>query len=334
MRAFARIAVIAALSPLALHAQGGQVVGQNGVVVAGASGNWVPSVIAATAEVNTTNPCGLAASGVCSNGFGGVGAGSLHLAVDGAGNPAAGYPGWAFYYLWAANQASSFGKLNQLSALSFDWFRTDIPGWNDAPGTMSVLNGQPINPVDWRYKTPVMRLQLRERRDGQEDRLSELVWEGYYNKSRLGSNSNVDDNWTPTNTWVAQSSMQDDNFWYIRPPANVAGAGVQTSASCNDQLSFWSGGVQSGNTNGLFGSTGCLFGADVDVIGIAVGLGSQWPLPYDGFVDNVRMGFGTEPLAVNANFDVVPEPSTYVLMGSGLLALGVLSRRRRGSANV
>ncbi|MDQ8160682.1 MAG: PEP-CTERM sorting domain-containing protein [Gemmatimonadota bacterium] len=320
------VACVAALLPLALSAQGGQVVGANGVVLAGAPVNWTPNVIAATAEVTAAKPCGLAVSGACSSGFGNVGAGSLHLNVDGAGNTASGYPGWAFYYLMA-QQNSSFGKLSELSALSFDWFRSATEGWDAAPGSSGTAD-QPINPIDWRYKTPVVRVQLRETR-GAEVRLSELVWEGYYNKARLGENANPDDNWTPVEQWVAQTGMQNDNFWYIRPPSQAPASVSTPSATCNDALSFWSGGVQSGNTGGLFGETGCLFGADVDVIGIAVGLGSQWPLEYDAYVDNVRMGFNSDALAVDANFDVVPEPSSWLLMGAGLAALGLSALRRR-----
>ena len=68
--------------------------------------------------------------------------------------------------------------------------------------------------------------------------------------------------------------------------------------------------------------------------GVAVGIGCRWPHAYEGFVDNVRLGFeGQNTLAVNTNFDVttVPEPSTTALLAVGMFALGFAARRRAGN---
>ncbi len=313
MKAF-NILLATILFPAALAAQG-QVVSNGGTVVQGGGNNWTPSIQGSgTAAVTTDLPCGTAASGACSGGFGNVGNGSLRLGVTGIGSTSTGYQDWAFYYQNAA-QGQSFGNLRQLSSLSFDWFRTGIDGWGAAGGT----------PADWRFKTPVVRLQLAETRGGQTI-FSEIIWEGYYNQNALAAHGAPNGD-TPVNTWVAQTNMQNDAYWYI---GNIGqNPGYSASGSCNAQLSFWQGGVTAANANSLFSENGCLFGADVNVIGIAVGVGSQWPLPWDGAVDNVRMSFsGTQ--VINANFDVttVPEPSTYLLMGAGLLALGVASRSR------
>jgi hypothetical protein len=168
------------LTPLALRAQGGQVVMQNGVVVTGNSTAWTPSINPTDgfAQVTHDKPCGLAASGACSGGYGGVGAGSLKLSLQGVpmfdnAGKIIGYPGWAFY-TQTSSAVGGYGSLSKLSELSFDWYRTGLQGWNDAPGTISNSNGQAINPVDWRYKTPVVRLALRETR-GSVVTFTELV---------------------------------------------------------------------------------------------------------------------------------------------------------------
>lgn len=329
--------------PGVLFAQGGQVVGPNGISSQGNPTNWqVSQQAGAYAQVTTTYQCGTALSGPCSGGYANVGDGALELSVTGNGNINTGYPDWAFYYLYAGGTAEntingnhSFGNLAELSSLSFDWFRKGLPGWDAPVGSVQDIDGKPITPADWAYKTPVVRLQLREYRDGFDDVLSELVWEGYYNQCSLGISSNCADNKTPVDQWVSQTGMQNDAFWYVRPPAVGGTAGYTQNGSCSANMSFWEGGVDASNPGSLFGDTGCLFGARVDVIGIAVGVGSQWPLPWEGAVDNVRMGFdGQNELAVNTNFDFVrqvPEPSAWLLVVTGAVAMAVVARRRRSS---
>jgi hypothetical protein len=309
MRAFRVLPILAVLLPVIAHAQAGQVVGPNGVVQTGNPTNWIPDVQSgATAQVTTTNP---------RTGFGGYGTGSLQLSVTGRPANNGQYPDWGFYYRYAQT-SNGFGSLANLNRLSFDWFRT---------GNANSMSTTPS--VDWPYKTPVMRLVLEDKNQNR----SELIWEGYFNR---GAGEALNGGTTPLNQWVTTSDMQRGNFWFNRPPTAPGGNNIFVGTDCeNNNFTFWQGGIPGSAINQLLGTGGCLATAEARIIGIAVGVGSQWPLPYEGFVDNVRMGFaGDRDLALDANFDfipgtTVPEPSTYALMAVGLLALAAASRKRK-----
>ena len=306
MRTVRSLAAIAAILPLSLQAQAGQVVGINGTSTLGNTTNWNPDIQAgAFAQVTTTR---------ARVGFGGYGSGSLELNATGAIAPNGQYPDWGFYYRYA-NTPGGFGTLASLSHLSFDWYRESVAGWNTTTPSL-----------DWSYKTPVMRLVIQDKNDA----ISELIWEGYYNR---GGGEALNGSATPVDQWVTTNNMQNGNFWFNRPPTVSTADNIFVGANCENNLfTFWQGGIPGTALQQLLGQGGCLETAEAKIIGIAVGVGSQWPLPYHGFVDNVRMGFGpNQTLALNANFDfvsTVPEPSTYALMGAGLLALGFVARRR------
>jgi hypothetical protein len=69
------------------------------------------------------------------------------------------------------------------------------------------------------------------------------------------------------------------------------------------------------------------------VIGLSTGVGSGWNGDFIGAVDNISYTTaGTAAVSFNFETAVVPEPSTYALLGSGLLALGGIAARRRRSA--
>ncbi len=320
-----QLLVLLAVTPLALAAQQ-NVIGPNGVRTPSPgdqAGNWVPDQqFGAQIGVTTSNP---------REGFNGYASGSLEMSVDGLGSAAAAsYPAWGFYYRY-----NDFGLLRELSALSFDWFRSSMPGQDlSTVPTTDLEGGSTGDPViDWQYKTPVIRLLLG---DANGASLGELIWEGYYNQGQLNNAP------TPLDQWVTTSNLQADNFWYSIPPSNQGDSFMVGCAP--ETFNFWQGGAQGSAINQLLGSD-CLSPFDVHIIGLGVGVGNNWPLPWHGFVDNVRMGFGQDGLscqpgleygncALDANFDftsTVPEPSAWLLLLTGMLgilATGKLQRRR------
>jgi hypothetical protein len=94
-------------------------------------------------------------------------------------------------------------------------------------------------------------------------------------------------------------------------------------------MPVWGGGIQSLSINQIIECYG-----DKQVIGVGVGIGSQWPYKYSGFVDNVIVESNGQQV-INTNFDrlpnatVVPEPATYMMMLVGLVGVGFMSRRKK-----
>jgi hypothetical protein len=250
-----------------------------GEVVDNTTTLWTRDVqSAASIEVTTNNP---------RLGFANLGNGSLEMSTTGNLND------WAFFRR-DAQPLEQWGTLKELTTLSFDWFRPDIP------------NAMSTDIIDWPYKSPVFRVGFV---DG-----SEMVWENYFNTSTT--------NVTPLNQWIV-SDILSDVFWYRNDDAY----GIITGGPCEvGPMKTWEGIAKPFTINELINCFG-----NNTISSVSVGVGSQWPYAYRGYVDNVRVGFNGNT-TVNANFDFpitpVPEPRNVYLFLSGLAAILWSIRRR------
>jgi hypothetical protein len=210
---------------------------------------------------------------------------------------------WAFYSRYAGDiNTDSWGKLSDIDALSFDWFREDI-GITDTYGS------------PWLAQTPVIRLLIRDVNSTYGSTIySELVWEKFYTDPTPSSN----------NVWVEQN-MIGENFW-----RHVFNEGY-TIENDGTNLNDFTGYALMSNTltQWTTASVDLPYSLDAVIYGLSVGVGSYWPTDYKGYADNIFLSFKGTGSVIDDNFEIpaVPEPATILLLGSGLVALAV--RRKR-----
>ena len=123
-------------------------------------------------------------------------------------------------------------------------------------------------------------------------------------------------NTVPTDQWVSDNVI-GANLWEV-----YFGHGNFDTAGNFQPLSVW------GSAGGFTPSGGGLhLDANSVIFGLNAGIGSGWGT-YVGTVDNITIGFnGNDP--TTTNFEVTPEPSTWVMAATALVGLGTFARSRR-----
>jgi hypothetical protein len=153
------------------------------------------------------------------------------------------------------------------------------------------------------YLHPVLRLGILRVNSDNSINLGYLIFERVYNV--VGA--------APTNSW------QSDN---------IIGSNYKLWATAS--LGFGDPNVNINNvlkTIPDWVSAASAANATLFVISVNAGIGSGWTGSFTGAVDNITFGFNGA--YTTYNFEVVPEPASMVALGSGLIGLLGLRRRKR-----
>jgi len=183
------------------------------------------------------------------------------------------------------NPNSILGTLNQLTHLSYEWYR-------DSSSTTTA------------YLHPVLRLGILRVNQDNTFALGYLIFERVYNGFSGAA---------PTNSWQSDDIVSNNYGLWATASLGFGDPNVNFSQVFKT-LSGWVSAANAAN-------------ATLYVISVNAGIGSGWNGTFTGAVDNITFGFSGNYKTYN--FEVVPEPASMVALGSGLIGLLGLRRRKR-----
>jgi len=151
---------------------------------------------------------------------------------------------------------------------------------------------------------PVLRLGILRVNSDNSINLGYLVFERVYNGFSGAA---------PTDSWQSDDIVSNNYGLWATASLGFGDPNVNFSQVFKT-LSGWVSAANAAN-------------ATLYVISVNAGIGSGWDGTFTGAVDNITFGFnGTY---TTYNFEVVPEPASMVALGSGLIGLLGLRRRKR-----